>query len=393
LIDDTKRHRLEKELIQSQKLESLGILAGGIAHDFNNILGILMGHVSLLDRIQEDPELHRISLDAIDKALKRGVSLVRQLLTFARKTDSVFEPILVNDIVKEVTKLIGGTFAKTIEVVTDLSPRLPAIVADGSQIHQVLLNLCVNARDAMPAGGRLRIETSVVEGNLVRQKFPIALGNRYVAIEVRDSGTGMDEATKTRMFEPFFTTKESGKGTGLGLAVVFGIVQTHSGFIDVVSEVGKGSAFSVYLPVEVAPNTALKKPKVSFDESMGGTETILFVEDEALLFETSKIALVSKGYKVLYAKDGLEALDEFRKHFKEIKLVLTDVDLPKLGGEKLVKALLEINPKLKIIFASGYIEPGVKAEILKSGAKAFLGKPYDHVSMLATVREVLDAKE
>jgi two-component system cell cycle sensor histidine kinase/response regulator CckA len=393
LIDDTKRHRLEKELIQAQKLESLGILAGGIAHDFNNILGILMGHVSLLDRIKDNPEFHKTSLDAIDTALKRGTGLVRQLLTFARKSDVEFAPLLVNDVVKELIRLLRETLPRTIEIVTDLNPRLPAIVADGGQIHQVLLNLCVNARDAMHAGGRIRIQTNLADGSHVRQRFPTALSDKYVSIEVRDTGAGMDEATKTRIFEPFFTTKESGKGTGLGLAVVFGVVQTHKGFIDVESQIGKGTTFCIYLPVEVTQSVGPNKLTTGFEESVGGHETILFVEDEPLLFETSKMALASKGYRVLYAKDGFEAIDMYRQHFKEIQLVLTDMDLPKLGGEKLIKALLEINSKLRIIFASGYVEPEVKAKVLKSGAKAFLAKPYDHVAMLATVREVLDAKE
>jgi CheY-like chemotaxis protein len=219
------------------------------------------------------------------------------------------------------------------------------------------------------------------------------LSDKYVAIEVRDSGTGMDEATKTRIFEPFFTTKELGKGTGLGLAVVFGVVQTHGGYIDVESAIGTGSTFRIYLPVEVSQPTAPENRKVGFEESLGGNETILFVEDEPLLYETSKIALVSKGYRVLYAKDGLEAIDMYRQHFTEIQLILTDMDLPKLGGEKLVRALLEINPKLRIIFASGYVEPEVKAKVLKSGAKAFLAKPYEAVAMLTKVREVLDAKD
>jgi PAS domain S-box-containing protein len=392
LTEVTERKSLEGQIRQAQKLESLGTLAGGIAHDFNNILGILMGHVSLLDRIKDDPELHRTSLEAIDTALKRGVSLVRQLLTFARKTDSVFESVLVNDIVKEILRLVRETFPKSIEIVTDLSPKLPVIVADAGQIHQILLNLCVNARDAMPAGGRLRIETKVLDGPLVRQRFPNAVSKNYIAIEVRDSGTGMDEATKTRIFEPFFTTKESGKGTGLGLAVVFGVVQTHKGFIDVESEIGQGSAFRVFLPVEVAESTASNKHEAGFEESRGGNETILFVEDEPLLYETSKMALDSKGYRVLYAKDGLEALDVYRQHFKEIHLVVTDMDLPKMGGEKLVEALLKINPKLKVIFVSGYVEPEIKAKVLEWGAKAFLAKPYDPKTMLAKVREVLDAK-
>ena len=393
LIDDTKRHRLERELIQSQKLESLGILAGGIAHDFNNILGILMGHVSLLERIKDDPELHKTSLNAIDTALKRGTGLVRQLLTFARKTDVAFGPILVNDIVKELLRLLRETLPKTIDVVAELGPEIPATVGDGGQIHQIMLNLCVNARDAMPAGGRLQIRTSVVDRDRVRQRFPNAVSDKYVAIEVHDTGTGMDEATKTRIFEPFFTTKEAGKGTGLGLAVVFGVVQTHKGYIDVESEVGKGTTFCVYLPLEVPQTKGEAGKRTLFEESRGGNETILFVEDEALLYETSRLVLASKGYNVLYAKDGLEALEVYRKHFKEIHLVLTDMDMPKLGGEKLVKAFLDINPRLKIIFASGFVEPEVKARVFKLGAKEFLAKPYDPVAMLSKVREVLDSED
>jgi PAS domain S-box-containing protein len=390
LIDDTKRHGLEKELIQSQKLESLGILAGGIAHDFNNILGILMGHVSLLDRIQDNPELHKTSLGAIDTALKRGTGLVRQLLTFARKTDVEFAPLLINDIVKELIKLLRETLPRTIEIVADLNPKLPTIVADGGQIHQVLLNLCVNAKDAMHAGGRLRIQTNLVDGSLLRHRFPNVVAEKYVLLEVQDSGTGMDEATKARIFEPFFTTKELGKGTGLGLAVVFGVVQTHKGFIDVESEIGKGSAFRIYLPAEET-HPEVKISRARFEDARGGSETILIVEDEVLLYETTKMTLASKGYAVLYARDGLEALDVYRKHHKDIGLVLTDMDLPKLGGEKLIETLAQINPNLRIVFASGYVDPEVKEKVLQLGAKAFLAKPYDPITLLGMVRRVLDA--
>ena len=393
LIDDTKRHRLENELIQSQKLESLGILAGGIAHDFNNILGILMGHISLIERIRDDPELHKTSLESIDKALKRGSALVRQLLTFARKSDVEFGPVFVNDIIKEVLRLIRETFPKTIEIATELGSEIPAIVADGSQIHQVLLNLCVNARDAMPAGGTIRIRTRIVEEDLVRQRFPNAPSEKFVALEVQDSGTGMDETTKTRIFEPFFTTKESGKGTGLGLAVVFGIVQTHKGYINVESALGAGSTFRIYLPAETASQSGAMGQKIKIEQSLGGLESILIAEDEALLFETTKMALVSKGYKVFYAKDGLEALELYRQHHREIALVLTDMDLPRLGGEGLIKSLLEVNPKLRIIFSSGFVEPEVKTRVLDLGAKAFLAKPYEPSRMLALVRDVLDAKD
>ena len=391
-IDDTKRHRLEKELIQSQKLESLGILAGGIAHDFNNILGILMGHVSLLDKIKDDPQLHQSSLDAINKALQRGAGLVRQLLTFARKTETVFQPVFLNDIVKELIRLIRETFPKTIEVVAELEGKLPPIVADGGQIHQILLNLCVNARDAMPAGGRLRIGTAVVEGDVVRKRFPTALAERYISLEVRDSGTGMDEVTKTRIFEPFFTTKEAGKGTGLGLAVVFGVVQSHEGFIDVESEPRWGTAFRVYFPLKEQQSSPSDRQKIESERLLNGTETILIVEDEPLLFETSRIILVKYGYKVLYAKDGMEALDVYKEHAGEIGLVVTDIDLPRLNGEKLIKALLEIRPKLKIMFVSGYLEPDMKSNILRGGAKAFLQKPFESLEMVKKVREILDLK-
>ena len=392
IAEVTERKSLEEQIRQAQKLESLGTLAGGIAHDFNNILGIVMGHVSLLDRLKGDPEKSQPSIDAIDQALRRGTGLVRQLLTFARKGDVVLESIQVNDIVKEIHKLLLQTFPKTVEIVMQLRPDLPRILADGTQIHQVLLNLCVNARDAMPAGGRLRIATAVIDGIELRMQFPRASAAAHVVIEVKDSGTGMDEATRARIFEPFFTTKDADKGTGLGLAVVFGIVQTHNGHISVDSAIGDGTIFRIYFPVETPrPANVDHRTEVS-EGSGGGGETILFVEDEPMLYEISRMALTGNGYTVLYAKDGLEAIDVYRRHYSDIRLVLTDMDLPKLSGEDLVKKLLAINPSLKIIIASGYLEPEVKSRVLQSGAKAFLAKPYAHAEMLAKVRSALDEK-
>lgn len=392
LTEVTERKSLEGQVRQAQKLESLGTLAGGIAHDFNNILGIVMGHAGLLGRLRGDPSGSQASLDAIDKAVKRGTGLVRQLLTFARKGEVVLESIQVNEVIRELDKLLLQTFPKTIEIVTKLSPDLPRILADNTQIHQVLLNLSLNARDAMPAGGRLRISTRVVGRDFVQERFQTAISEKYVAIEVHDTGAGMDEETKTRIFEPFFTTKESGKGTGLGLAVVFGIVQTHKGYVGVESAVGTGTVFCIYFPVE-APNSASHDiRKTAIGKVLVGHETILLVEDEPMLSDITKMALTSNGYTVLCAKDGFEALEVYTQHFREIQLVFSDIDLPKLAGEELVKRLREINSSMKIIITSGYLEPETKERILGLGAKAFIPKPYEHADMLSIVREILDTK-
>lgn len=286
--DVTAKKALEDELRQAQKLESLGTLASGIAHDFNNILGIIMGHSSLLERVIGDPVKLSLSVEAIYKATNRGASLVKQLLTFARKTELLFESVRINDIIQEITKLLEQTLPKTVIVSTNLKSGLPTIAADASQIHQVLLNLCVNARDAMPKGGTLGITTKVLEGSAITAKFPNAPIREYVLIQVADSGTGMDEATRQRIFEPFFTTKEVGKGTGLGLSVVHSIVANHNGFIDLDSEPGKGTVFSIYLPTQVKEIKINQTSKKNIEDISGGTETILVIEDEELLRELVK---------------------------------------------------------------------------------------------------------
>ncbi|MEK6589170.1 MAG: PAS domain S-box protein, partial [Nitrospinota bacterium] len=248
-VDITAQKQLSEQLRHAQKLESLGTLAGGIAHDFNNILAIIMGHASLLERACADPDKLALSIESINKATQRGAGLVRQLLTFARKTDTVFESVNINEIVKEVAKLFMETFPKTIIISTDLAEKLPSITADQNQVHQLLVNLCVNARDAMPDGGRLSISTGVVEGKFLLSRYPKAGAREYVRTSITDTGMGMDKDTLSRIFEPFFTTKGPGKGTGLGLSVVFGIVEQHNGFIDAESEVGKGTTFQVFFPV------------------------------------------------------------------------------------------------------------------------------------------------
>ncbi|MGA9408266.1 MAG: ATP-binding protein, partial [Bacteroidota bacterium] len=390
LLDDTKQQLLEQQLIQAQKLESLGTLAGGIAHDFNNILGIIVGHATLIKRSGLDPEKQSQSIEAITTAAQRGAALVRQLLTFARKSDVIMHRIQLNDSIKEVASLLRETFPKIIDVSMKLQEKLPLILADSTQIHQVLLNLCVNARDAMPEGGKLAISTQTVEGTSIQSKFPKAKICNYVVVEVSDTGSGMDEETRLKIFEPFFTTKEPGKGTGLGLAVAFGIISLHYGFIDVASTPGRGTTFSLYFPVNVEEIEPFHIKGEMLGETPGGTETILLVEDEEMLRELAKMALKGKGYTVITATNGEEAIQIYKARKKEIALVLSDMGLPKLDGYSAFKELKEINPAIKFVIASGYIDPVQKSEILKSGVKEFIQKPYVPNDMLSKIRNVLD---
>jgi two-component system cell cycle sensor histidine kinase/response regulator CckA len=387
--EETNRS-LENQLRQAQKLESLGTLASGIAHDFNNILGIILGHATLIGRLRLEPERLNKSLEAIEKAATRGASLVRQLLTFARKSDITLESVRVNDLINELVKLLGETFPKTIEIVTNLHPSIPSIVADPTQLHQVFLNLCINARDAMPQGGRLSLTTRRVSDESLRTQFPSGSAREYVEIDIADTGSGMDEATQKRIFEPFFTTKGLGKGTGLGLSTVFGIVQSHKGMIDVESVVGKGTTFRLFFPVEKRILESTESTMKPLAEIPGGGETILVVEDEEALRELLNVILTNKGYKVLIANDGAEAVDVYQRQGSEIKLVLTDMGLPILTGQELVKRLIKINPSVKIIIASGYLDPGSKSEALKAGVKAFVQKPYQPEEIVRTLRKVLD---
>ena len=391
--DITERKSLQKQLIEAQKMESIGTLAGGIAHDFNNILGIIMGHASILEMVQTTPERLAQSTQAISKATHRGATLVRQLLTFARKAEVELQSVLVNEILNELAKLFEETFPKTIVVSLKLESSLPPVTADPNQLHQVFLNLCVNARDAMlPKGGTLSMSSRLIDAVAVQVKFPRASAIEYVLVDVRDTGTGMDESTKSRIFEPFFTTKQKGKGTGLGLAMVYGIVENHRGFIDVESTLGAGTTFHVYLPVQLREVKPIVFEAEREEEIPGGTETILLVEDEVMLRELAGTVLEGKGYKVLKAVDGEEAFEMYRRHADEIALVVSDLGLPKLTGEELFARIRELNTVAKVILASGYIEPELKSQLLKAGAKELIQKPYVPREILKKIREVLDMR-
>ena len=386
--EQTKRG-LEAQLQQAQKLESIGTLASGIAHDFNNILGIILGYSSLLERLREDPQRHSESVEAIKKATQRGADLVKQLLVFARKHEALLESLSVNALITEITKLLKETFPKTISISTFLQQDLPTLVADVSQIHQVLLNLLVNARDAIPDQGSISITTKTIEGDTIISRFPKATARQYIQIEVTDTGIGMDEATHLRIFEPFFTTKGPGKGTGLGLAVVFGIIEHHSGFIDVRSALGEGTIFNVYLPI---PERTIKEVQEArkIQELTGGTETILIIEDEEMLRELLRSSLVLQGYTVLTAQDGKQGVEIYQSHQKEIAVVVSDIGLPFLGGHEVFNRIRKINPKAKVILASGFFEPEIRSEMYKAGLKEFIQKPYLVGEVLQKIREVLD---
>jgi PAS domain S-box-containing protein len=388
--DITERKKLEQQLIQVQKMESLGTLAGGIAHDFNNILGIIVGYASHLESHKNEPEKLSQGIEAINRAVNRGASVVRQLLTFARRYDVMFESINVNEIITELVKLIEETFPKSIVFAQELEEHISSIIADHNQIHQTLLNLCLNARDAMPHGGTLTLKTRTFSGSELRDQFSDATEESYVGISVSDTGIGMDTNTRQRIFEPFFTTKEHGKGTGLGLAVVYGVIKGHRGFVHVESEEKQGATFSIYLPVsllDVAPPTHPQEEPV---ETPGGNETILLVEDEPLLLDLLKLVLEEKGYRVATAVDGLQALEVYHKNIDTIDLVLSDMGMPKLGGWETFQRLRDINPNVKVILASGFVHPELKAEMINQGAKDFVQKPYVPSKLLRRIREVLD---
>jgi two-component system, cell cycle sensor histidine kinase and response regulator CckA len=387
--DITEQKKLQEELLQSQKLLSIGTMAGGIAHDFNNIVGIIIGYVSILHSIKDNEQRFNDSVNAIRHAADRGAGLVRQILTFARKTDVSFMPINIPEMLQELISMLEQTFPKLVTFNTMMDAHLPSVSADHTQVHQALLNLCVNARDAMPNGGEIAIGARVVSGEKLRERFPTAAEEWYECLSVRDHGIGMEESIIRRIFDPFFTTKGKEKGTGLGLSVVYGIMQAHHGFVDVESEVGTGTCFYLYFPVPAESSESLTSIEQVEETTLGGNESILVVEDEELLLDMVQILLETNGYTVFSAQDGLQALEIFEQHQAEISLVITDMGLPKLTGVDEFEKLKEIDPNVKVVFASGYFEPDIRAKLEEAGAVGFLQKPYVIEQVLTKIREAL----
>jgi PAS domain S-box-containing protein len=390
--DVTAQRLLERQFIQAQKMESIGTLAGGIAHDFNNILGIVLGNLALLERTRENEGQFNESISSIQKAVDRGASLVRQILTFARKSESHLEPVNINAAIKELAKMLDETFPKTTSISLQLDKTIPIISMDPTQLHQTLLNLCVNARDAMNGRGKLTIVTQLVGGASLADRFPKASAHHYVKLNFTDTGSGMDEETKQKIFEPFFTTKGEGKGTGLGLAVVYGVVKGHNGFIDVESTPGAGTTFNLFFPIPegiLAPERA--RPERS-ENMPGGDETILVVEDERVLRDLLVKFLEKAGYTVIVANDGDEAVALYSARKDDIDLVISDLGLPKMNGWDAFKLMQRMNAGIRGLLATGYLEPGQKSEILKSGIKDVLNKPYHIEEILKVIRETLDER-
>ncbi|MFT3870278.1 MAG: PAS domain S-box protein [Nibricoccus sp.] len=387
--DITERKKLEDQLRQAQKMESLGTLAGGIAHDFNNVLAIINGFTEIaLGRGAAD-EAQARHLREIHNAAQRAIGLVRQILTFSRKTEATFKSVPLNQHIKDLGRMCAETFPRTVSFNLELDETLPAIWADPNQLQQVIMNLCVNARDAMPGGGLIAISTSKVDGASIAHLGGDS-GRPYVCIKVSDTGCGMPPHVRARIFEPFFTTKQNSGGTGLGLAVVYGIILNHRGFLDVESVVGQGSAFQVYLPLEV-PKTAAQADHASLPsgEFPSGTETILVVEDESSLRELLRTILEPRGYKVLTAGDGARAVDVLLSEPSTIHAVLLDLNLPQLNGLDVYKTLRRLRPDAKVIIISGNITPDMRRELNAHGQPEFLPKPYQIEELGRRLRAVL----
>ncbi len=387
-VDITERLHLERQLRQAQKLESVGRLAGGVAHDFNNLLTIINGYSSLLLKELQPEDPPYSYAQEISKAGNHAAGLTRQLLAFSRK--QILEPRLldVNTVVNEAGRMLQRLIGEDIELTTRLDPLVGQVMVDPDQINQVIMNLAVNARDAMPDGGKLEIATENVE---VDESFlaahPDALPGRYVVITVTDNGLGMDVKTLQSAFEPFFTTKERGKGTGLGLSTVYGIVRQSGGWIDVQSEVGKGSSFKIYLPHTEACQMPDMPPTPK--EAVCGGETVLVVEDQEAVRELTKTVLEAHGYCVLEATNGVEALAVVERHPDEIHLLLTDVILPGMNGMDLSRRLRALRPKLKVLFTSGYPAEVIARRGVVERDVAYLPKPVSPDALVAKVRDVL----
>lgn len=388
--DVTQEAALEAQLLQAQKMEAVGTLAGGIAHDFNNLLQVIRGYTEvLLHGVNEDPSNYE-ALQKIYRSAKRGAELTRQLLTFSRKVQSERRPLDLNQEVEQVKNLLERTIPKMIEIELHLD-KAPAIIsADPVQVEQALMNLAVNAMDAMSEGGKIIIET---ERAILDEEFcKTHLGARpgeYVLLTISDTGHGMDKEILEHVFEPFYTTKEVGKGTGLGLAMVYGIVKTHEGYILCYSELGSGTTFKIYLPALVQSGH-WREAGEGEDQLKGGDETILLVDDEEYIRELGVELLSDVGYEVLTATDGESALQLYRKEQHRIDLVILDLVIPGMGGKKCYEEILKINPQAKILIISGHSVNGPGKEAMEAGARGFVGKPFDVSHMLKAVREILD---
>jgi len=387
----TEKRRLEQQVLQAQKMESLGTLAGGIAHDFNNILAGILGYASFLkSKISAGHDFFKY-VDTIERSAVRAADLTSKLLAFTRGDKVNYKPLNINKLVRETLEIILHTIDKSINVETKLDESLPTIMADAGQIQQVVMNLCVNARDAMSGGGKLSIVTATVVIGANDPQAPAGAKNgTYLRMSVADSGSGMDQDVLTRIFDPFFTTKAKGQGSGLGLSVVYGIIKGHEGFVTVSSQPGQGTVFSVYFPVSGKPEA---QETWTAEPLRGRGELIFVVDDESDIRDFIRDVLQSHGYRVLLAADGDQAFDIYQVRSQDIALVIMDMVMPEMGGEETFLKMKKINPGIKALLSTGYSQDGRVSEILSKGVIGFIQKPYDFNQLLAKIRQILDPGE
>ncbi|MDP2993224.1 MAG: response regulator, partial [Deltaproteobacteria bacterium] len=388
--DVTERKQLEQQLMQAQKMESIGVLAGGIAHDFNNLLSGILGYASLLKtKTQVGDSLYKYA-DTIEQSAVKAARLTQQLLTFSRGDKFRTETVNLNTIAEETLQLLERTIDRSIQIHKEFSPDIWAIEADPSQMEQVLLNICINARDAMPTGGVLKIKT---ENTALEEEpladYPETASGNYAKITISDTGTGIARDIQHKIFDPFFSTKDKRKGTGLGLSVVYGVVKNHGGFINLNSEPMKGTTFEIYIPAstKIAASSDSDAP---VKESRGGHENILLVDDEEVVRDLGKEVLESYGYKVIPASDGIEAISIYEKQKDGIDLIILDMIMPRMGGIETFERLQAVNPAVKVIVSSGYSSDEHYQAVLQKGAKGFIQKPYKIDELTGMVRQVLD---
>jgi len=393
MLDITDRRSLEEQLRQSQKMEAIGQLAGGVAHDFNNLLTVINGYTNLLLTEQDLPAGATGPLKEVHAAGERATHLTRQLLVFSRKQEMRTQSLDLNDVVGDVAKMLRRLISEDIALQFNYATQLPSINADAGMIEQVLLNLSINARDAMPKGGSLTISTLrvTIDAAYVARNSDARAGD-FVCLAVQDSGCGITPEIMPRIFEPFFTTKEVGKGTGLGLATVFGIAKQHQGWVEVESQVGAGTLFKVMFPS--LPVAAKRSgPQAAKPTVRGGTETILLVEDEEAVRALTSVILRKYGYRVLEAVSGVDAKEVWEEQAKEIDLLLTDMIMPEgLTGRELAVELLAAKPTLKVIYVSGYSADTLQGTFAFKEGLNFLAKPYHPMNLLKAVRDSLDGK-
>ncbi|MHC5594650.1 MAG: hybrid sensor histidine kinase/response regulator, partial [Nostoc sp.] len=384
----TEKKHLEAQLFRAQRLESIGTLASGIAHDLNNILTPILAGAQLLTlKFPDADERTRHLLEILEINARRGADLVKQVLSFARGVEGKRITLQLKHLIVEVAKILKETFPKSIEISTDVPQDLWMVSGDSTQLHQVLMNLCVNARDAMANGGSLSIsaENLVIDENYARMNLEAKEGT-YTVITICDTGVGIPREILDRIFEPFFTTKDVGQGTGLGLSTVLGIIKSHGGFVNVYSEPGSGTSFKVYLPAVEGMETLSPE---HLPPQIGNGELILVVDDEVAIQEITRTSLEAHNYKTLIASDGIEAIALYAKNMDKINVVLMDIMLPSLDGLTAIRTLQKINPQVRIIASSGLMSDNKLSAVAAIGVNTFLSKPYTVNELLLSLEKIL----